>query len=462
FIIVLSGTELVYIDGRLLERGMDKDYVIDYNSAEISFTPRNLITKDRRITVEFQYSERRYARPMLQVASRWNKEARSFYLNVYSESDARNQPLQQDLNEQDKLALDAGGDNYLATFRSGIDSLGYSNNEVRYAMIDTLGFDSVFVFSNDSAQAFYRVNFSPVGIGNGDYVENGFSANGKTYRWVAPVFNGAQWVKQGTYAPLVLLVAPKKNQMITAGFSLPMGEHERLIWNGEAALSNRDLNTFSLRDSDDDVGTAARTRLLWNEFKNQNEVNAWLADSTIRRRTSAIFTYEYTHKHFNGIERFREVEFSRNWNLISVAPAIADQHWMTIQTTKRNKAWGKASAAMDAFYMPSVFNGYRGKINTDILTKTKWMAVMEGSVLKTSGDVQSFFARHKGQTSKDIGKLRLKLFDEYEHNLYRKADTVQFTSYEFLEWEASVGNADTIKKSIRFFYRERTDRGLPF
>jgi len=458
FIIILSGTELVYIDGRLLERGMDKDYVIDYNSAEISFTPRNLITKDRRITVEFQYSERRYARPMLQAASTWRTGASSFFLNIYSESDARNQPLQQDLNDQDKLALAAGGDNYLATFRSGIDSLGYTNNEVRYAMIDTLGFDSVFVFSTDSTRAFYRVNFSFVGLGNGDYVENGFSANGKTYQWVSPVFDGTQWLKQGSYAPIALLVAPKKNQMISAGFSVPVGETERLVWSGEAALSNRDLNTFSMLDANDDVGAAARTRLQWNEFKNQNEINSWAADSMKRTRTSVSATYEYTQRHFNGIERFREVEFIRNWNLTTVAPASADQHWVGFQAIRRNKSWGKASASIDALHMPSVFNGYRAKFNADVLTQSKWKSMMEGSALQTSGMTRSLFARHKGQTSKDIGKLRLKLFDEYERNLYRTADSIQFTSYEFLEWEASIGNADTVKKSIRFFYRERTDR----
>jgi len=458
FIIVLSGTEMVYIDGRLLERGMDKDYVIDYNSAEVSFTPRQLITKDRRITVEFQYSERRYARPLLQTSVAWKNEGRLAFLNIYSENDARNQPLQQDLSDEDKAILASGGDDFLSTFRSGIDSVGYSNSEVRYLLTDSLGFDSVFVFSDDSSRAYYRVNFSFVGNGNGDYVENGFSANGRIYRWVAPIFNGSQWIKQGAYNPIILLASPKKNQMISAGFTVPVGSNKKMIWSAEGALSNRDLNTFSSRDASDDLGAAARTKLQWNELNSPSELNAWLADSTKQKNFSVAAIYEFTHRNFNPIERFREVEFNRNWNLSNLPPEPHDQHWASLQSALRNKRWGLTGLSADVFHMPHVFDGYRAKVHTNIKTVNNFIAQGEGSFLYTTGAVQSLFARHKGRTSKDVGKLRITLLDEVERNIFRVADTVQTTSYEFLDWEASIGNADTIKKTIRVFYRDRVDR----
>ncbi|MCK4746036.1 MAG: hypothetical protein KAT15_03335, partial [Bacteroidales bacterium] len=87
FIVVLAGSERVYIDGRMLSRGIDRDYTIDYNNAEITFTPLQPITKDKRIIIEFEYSEQSYARFLVYTSNVFLTEGGSLYLNVFSEQD---------------------------------------------------------------------------------------------------------------------------------------------------------------------------------------------------------------------------------------------------------------------------------------------------------------------------------------------------------------------------------------
>lgn len=54
FVLIVSGSETVYVNGIPLERGEDKDYIIDYNAGEIIFNTTFPITSEMRITVDYQ------------------------------------------------------------------------------------------------------------------------------------------------------------------------------------------------------------------------------------------------------------------------------------------------------------------------------------------------------------------------------------------------------------------------
>ena len=64
-IIVIAGSERVFVNGLPMVRGEVNDYVIDYGSAEITFMSKRLVTSASRITVDFEYSDRKYERTFL-------------------------------------------------------------------------------------------------------------------------------------------------------------------------------------------------------------------------------------------------------------------------------------------------------------------------------------------------------------------------------------------------------------
>ena len=208
YVLVVSGSETVYVNGIPLQRGATEDYSIDYNAGEIIFNATYPITSEMRITVDYQYSERNYSRFIGYAGSRFKTQKWKLGVSVYNENDLKNQPLQQSINpDQVAILSNAGDDPSLMTAPSAtLES--YNENRILYKKINVNGV-AIFEFSNNSEDELYRVNFTAVGPQQGNYSIKSSNAISNIYEYIAPI-NG---VKQGDFEPIIQLVAPVKLQL---------------------------------------------------------------------------------------------------------------------------------------------------------------------------------------------------------------------------------------------------------
>ena len=62
---IISASEKVWVEGELMIRGANYDYVIDYSLAEITFTAKRLIHSDIDIFVEYEYIDGQYSQNII-------------------------------------------------------------------------------------------------------------------------------------------------------------------------------------------------------------------------------------------------------------------------------------------------------------------------------------------------------------------------------------------------------------
>lgn len=303
FVIILAGSEKVFIDGKQLTRGYDQDYIIDYNLAEITFTNRVVITQFTRIRVDYEFSDQNYSRFIFQAAHQQSNDKFSFGLHYYSEKDNKSQPLAFDLSQEEKQILADAGDDLDNAFTTRVDSVAFSTDFILYRKTTATDAQNnayeIFQYSTSPDSAFFRVEFSDLGIGNGNYIISDATSNGRIYQWVAPL-NGTP---QGQYEPISLLSAPNQKSMFTANFGAKISAHEEV--KTEVAVSKNDINLFSTLDADDDNGYAYKVL-----FNSRNRPLSATSDY----RLNAGVSYEFNDKSFSFIDRVRYIEFDRDWS----------------------------------------------------------------------------------------------------------------------------------------------------
>ncbi|GBL35616.1 hypothetical protein EMGBS15_12110 [Filimonas sp.] len=394
FFIVLAGTERVYIDGIQMKRGEEYDYIIDYNTAEITFMPKRFITKDLRVTVEFEFSDRNYLNSLIYVNDEWtvNKKLQ-FRLNIYSNQDSKNQTVQQSLDSSRIRFLSTLGDSIQNAFYTSVQQVDtFSNNKVLYKKIDTMVnavlYDNVYLFSTNKDSAKYSLGFSFVGQGRGNYRQSVNSTNGRVYAWLAP----QSGIRQGDYEPIVVLVTPKKQQLITlaADYAIDSAKHLTV----ETAYSNADPNTFSTIDNSSHNGFASR--IVYDENR--------ILSSKHQISLNGKVSYEYVDKRFKALERFRNVEFARDWN-IGVAEKSENEHLGFVSLSLDKKDVAKIAYQFGTYHRGYDFSGFQ-HIASVSASKKGCKILAKGDLMQQKATLyKSSFYRPYIELEKQFSKL---------------------------------------------------------
>ncbi len=291
-IIVLAGTEKVWVDGQLMTRGEDNDYIIEYSNGQLTFTRRRLITGDSRITVDFQFSDQKFQRSLYgaNVQSRGFNDKLALNLRLLSEVDNKDNPLDYTLTQENRRRLQLAGDNLDSAVVAGANYLGPGKGN--YVAVDSAGVRFYRYVGTEAGD--YNVAFEYVGSGKGSYRMIGYA----NYLYVGP--------GQGTYLPVIFLTPAQRHDLV----DVEMAYTPRPNWQlkTELALSRRDENLFSNRDDRDNNGLAVNARLGLK----QQVIR--LLDHPLGK-IDFSGSYRRVQPDFQFLDRTEEVEKNRKWNL---------------------------------------------------------------------------------------------------------------------------------------------------
>ncbi len=443
FFIVLANTERVFLDGELLQRGQDQDYVINYNSSEITFTPKRLITKDSRIQVEFEYADRNYLNANLYLSQEFdiNKNLK-IRIGAFSNSDARNSTINQSLDNPQKQFLANLGDSIQNAYYpiASIDS--FSADKILYAR-DFNGVDSFYRYSTSPDSAKYNLSFVDVKPGHGDYLPVFNGANGKVYQYVAPIAG----VKQGQFEPAEILVTPKTQQVFSLGVDYNIDKNTLL--KTEVAASRYDINTFSKKDKGNDKGMAAKVQL--SNLKDLHSAAKWQLNSSL--------DYEYVQKQFSPLERLRTVEFTRDWGLPLVLPT-ADENIIRIGEGIRNTDQS-INYQFTNYHRSDSYNGFQNSL-LQTFRKKGWTMNDEFVITNYHSSAnKGIFLRPTLDWSKTLSSLynwRVGLRYSLEQNTqrYQVNDSLTGDAFSFYEYSAYARSDEGKKNKYAVTFSSRT------
>lgn len=439
YILIISGSEKVYVNGRLLTRGENNDYVIDYNSGEIRFTSLFPITADMRIAIEYQYTDRNYTRYLGYGGINHKTKSWDFAGYVYTESDIKNQPLQQNLNEEQIKILQEAGNDINQMYAPSAYEDAYSENKVLYKKEDYNGTE-IFVYSNNPDDQLYSVSFSFMGANLGNYELASTSGIGKIYRFVEPIGD----LPQGSYEPVSRLIAPTK--LTVATVMTKYNPDEKTLVNFEMAMSNNDQNLFSSIDNQNNKGWAGN-------------INGKQRILSKKITLDAFANMQFVHKNFHPIERLYSIEFDRDWNLET---QFGNQNIITTGLTANLNPQSQITYQFDRLEFTKSYEGYKNTLTANY-NKNGFVAQTNSSLLTANSTTnQTNFIRSSSKVVYKKNEKWIGLNFDLEDYQVKNKDSREFqsSSQRFFQTDFFIGRGDSTKMYIELGYQFRANDSL--
>jgi len=441
FVLIVSGSETVYVNGIAAERGENKDYIIDYNAGEIIFNSTFPITSEMRITVDYQFSERNYSRLVAYGGGKYESNKLNIGVSVYSENDAKNQPLQQNLStEQVQILANAGDNRSLMVAPSGVPEV-FNENRILYKKEFINGVEA-FVFSNNPDDDLFSVKFYLVGENQGNYIISSIDAISNIYEYVEPIAG----VLQGNYEPIVQLIAPTKLQMAVVNGNYKPTEKTTIDF--EVSGSKNDLNLFSSLDDGNNDGFAGKLKIEQSIIKTDSLWNL-----------NVFFDGNFIQNDFRTIERLYRAEFNRDWNIEN---PLGNQQLLTSGLQLFHPKKGIASYQFEHLNYSENFNGNR-HVATVNLRLNRFNIVSYSSILNAKSNLNtSTFLRSFNHISYSLKNSWIGTKISLEDNEQKDKITNELTplGQKFSSYELFVGVGDSTKVFAEIGYKNRVNDSI--
>jgi len=438
YIFIISGSEKVFINGIRQTRGAAKDYIIDYNTAELTFTPTNPITADMRIQIEYQYSDRNYTRFVTHNAVTYHGEKLKIGAYFYNESDFKNQPLQINLTEAQQELLAQSTDTTAQLFVTNAIETEFDESKILYKKISP----NIFEYSTDSNETLYQVSFTYFGANKGDYKVVAFLAMGKKMQYVGD--------NQGDYKAVIPLVAPSKQQIMVVNSQYKPSAKTALAV--ELAYANNDHNLFSTLDNNHNKAPAIKAD--WHQILLDTTKRKWVLENHLQ--------FDFLDQNFISVERVFQVEFDRDWNL---EEKIGNQRLTRNSLRYINLKKGQFYYNFDNLNFAQNYDGYKHQLGFNYQF-TNSSIEQETSYLKSTGTrLKTTYLRSHTAFKLLKEKYWLGSHVDFEKNkqLQVLTSTLSEKSFQFVDFQNFVGIGDStnvfVKLGVHFHANDSVRAG---